>query len=65
MTLTLLVLICASIVAAAFVQHRQTNTLAQIHKLVNSRLTEALNDITALKKALVDERRHTKAKAKR
>lgn len=31
--------------------------LSQIHVLVNSRLTEALNDISALKNALVVERR--------
>lgn len=31
--------------------------LSQIHVLVNSRLTEALDDIAALKKALVAERR--------
>lgn len=31
--------------------------LRQIHVLVNSRLTEALDDITALKQALIKERR--------
>lgn len=34
--------------------------LSQIHVLVNSRLTEALDDIAALKKALVAERRKEK-----
>jgi hypothetical protein len=38
---------------------KQAETLGQIHVLVNSRLTEALDDISALKKALVEERRHT------
>lgn len=36
---------------------KQAGTLDQIHTLVNSRLTEALEDIAALKAALLDERR--------
>lgn len=50
----LLVLSVALLVGAFFIGR----TLSQIHRLVNSRLTEALDDITALKKALTDERRH-------
>lgn len=38
-------------------------TSGQIHKLVNSRLTEALDDIAALKKALLEERRSSELAA--
>lgn len=51
-----LTLLGAALVVVLFLIFR---VLRQVHSLVNSRLSEALNDITALKKALVDERRQT------
>lgn len=60
----LLGVICVAIIGTALAQNRwakdQHEVLGQVHKLVNSRLTEALDDIAALKQALVEERRTKK-----
>lgn len=57
------VIVVAIIISAAIQAHTandQQELLDQIHTLVNSRLTEALDDIAALKQALVEERRTKK-----
>jgi hypothetical protein len=50
------VILAAIITATA---SRQKKKLEEIHVLVNSRLTEALEEITALKEALVQSEKET------
>lgn len=63
MEVVLVAVVLVGLVGIGILLLKQTRVLGQVHVLVNSRLTEALDDIAALKKALLEERRHSEIAA--
>lgn len=63
MNAVLIVVVAVGMAGIGVALTRQAKVLSQVHVLVNSRLTEALDDIAALKKALLEERRHNEITA--